>query len=71
MPPCLRRAALTLVAVAPRADDRFELSVLTVSVGLPRGVLVLVRAGCMAEDAIASGKSLEGGGTMLNRGVDT
>ena len=68
MPPCLRRAALTLVAVAPRADDRFELSVLTVSVGLPRGVLVLVRAGC---SAIGSGKSLEGGGTMLNIGVDT
>lgn len=71
MPPCLRRAALTLVAVAPRADDRFELSVLTVSDGLPRGVLVLVRAGCMVEGAIASEKSLGGGGTMLNTGVDT
>lgn len=77
IPPCLKRAALTLVAVAPRADDRFELSVLTVSVGRPRGVLVLAREGCdpMIEGEIVSERRslavCEPGSAILKTGVDT
>lgn len=42
--PCFKRAALTLVAVAPSAD-RLDESVLTVNDGLPKGVLVPARGG--------------------------
>src|ERR1700691_4214279 len=46
IPLCFKRAGLTLVAVAPRADDRLDESVFTVNDGLPKGVLVLARGGC-------------------------
>lgn len=59
VPLCLKRAGLTLVAVAPRAEARFEIaeSVLTVSNGLPIGVLVLARG---AGGAMLNGEIVEG-----------